>query len=481
MADPSHKNFKQFVSFIDNDKIKNKLNDLKENIKKKYSFKKAVMVLMVVVIVSMLFSIYKINEVRTRGYIVYFGEEEIGVVREKQDAIDILKNIRTELSNTYDSEIVLEKGLSFEDTHAKDELIATDKEIRSNIRSQLTFLVGGYALVIDDEEIGYTKSKEELEELLETIKEPYIDETEENSKILDVNFVENVKIEKKEIPLNKIDDTEELLQYIQTGSEEIKTHVVEVGESLWTIAKMHDVSVDDLVAANSGKDPEKLQIGDEIKLTVPKSLLTVSITEEVEYTANTDFEVNVEYDDDMYKTQSNVKVKGEEGETKFLSKITKHDGVVVDEEILKEEVIKKPVDQLVVKGTKELPKTAATGAFLMPTRGRLSSRYGWRNGRMHRGLDIAASTGTPIKAADGGKVVFAGWKGSYGRLVEISHENGYVTKYAHCSSINVSAGDRVYKGQVIARVGNTGNSTGPHLHFEVLKNGSNVNPASYVY
>jgi len=116
----------------------------------------------------------------------------------------------------------------------------------------------------------------------------------------------------------------------------------------------------------------------------------------------------------------------------------------------------------------------------MPTRGRISSRYGMRNGRMHRGLDIAAPTGTAIKAADGGKVIFTGRKGNFGNLVEIDHGNGYVTRYAHCSSINVKTGEKVYKGQVIAKVGSTGRSTGPHLHFEVLKNGRNQNPSGHV-
>ncbi|MFA5577766.1 MAG: M23 family metallopeptidase, partial [Tissierellaceae bacterium] len=134
----------------------------------------------------------------------------------------------------------------------------------------------------------------------------------------------------------------------------------------------------------------------------------------------------------------------------------------------------------VVRGTKEPPKTVATGLFLMPTRGTISSRYGMRRGRMHNGLDIAAKTGTPINAADGGKVVFAGTKGTYGKMVEIDHGNGYKTRYAHCSSILVKVGDKVYKGQHIANVGNTGNSTGPHLHFEVLKNGKNQNPANFV-
>ena len=209
-------------------------------------------------------------------------------------------------------------------------------------------------------------------------------------------------------------------------------------------------------------------------------MVTVATIEEVKYTEKVDYEVKVEHDKNMYKTEKKVKVKGSQGESEVLAKVIKHNGVVVGKEILEEKVLEKPVDELVVKGTKEVPKTVATGAFLMPTRGSISSRYGMRNGRMHKGLDIAARTGTPIKAADGGTVVFVGRRGAYGNLVEINHGNGYITRYAHCSTINVKKGAKVYKGQVIAKVGNTGRSTGSHLHFEVLKNGSNKNPGSYV-
>ena len=116
----------------------------------------------------------------------------------------------------------------------------------------------------------------------------------------------------------------------------------------------------------------------------------------------------------------------------------------------------------------------------MPTRGSISSRYGSRWGRMHWGLDIACRTGTPIKAADGGTVKSAGYNGAYGYMIEVNHGNGYVTRYAHCSKIYVKSGDKVYKGQTIGAVGSTGRSTGPHLHFEVLKNGVHQNPAKYL-
>ncbi len=479
MPDQSNVDSQSPVSPTDNSNSDSMFSNMRYIIKEKCSLKNIVITLMLIVIVASLVTIYKINEIRTRGYIVYYGDKEVGIVRTQEEANSVLDNIRKELCSTYDSDIVLEDSLKFEDTHAKDNMLTTPEKLESNIKSNLTYHVKGYVLKVNGQEIGYSNSREKLEQLLETIKEPYLNSKE--GKIIDVSFVEDIKIEETEFSLNKISSTDEILEHILTGSEEVRTHIVEVGESLWTIAKMYGIKVDDLISANPDKVPERLQIGDEIKLTTPKPLITVQVVEEIEYTASTDFEVKTEYDNSMYKTQSKVKVKGEKGETKYLSKITKQNGITVNEEILKEEVIKEPVDQIVVQGTKELPKTAATGAFLMPTRGRLTSRYGMRNGRMHYGLDIAASPGTAIKAADGGKVVYAGWKGSYGYLVEIDHENGYRTRYAHCSKIEVKVGDRVYKGQVIARVGSTGNSTGPHLHFEVLKNGVHVNPAGFVY
>src|SRR5690606_14274330 len=116
-----------------------------------------------------------------------------------------------------------------------------------NIRAQLDFSVSGYALVVDGKEIGYSKTKEELEGLLKDLKELYTEQEEENTKILEVSFLEDIDIVEKDFPLNKLSDMDELKDYILIGGEEEKTHIVEVGESLWTIAKMYDVTVDQLM------------------------------------------------------------------------------------------------------------------------------------------------------------------------------------------------------------------------------------------
>lgn len=123
-------------------------------------------------------------------------------------------------------------------------------------------------------------------------------------------------------------------------------------------------------------------------------------------------------------------------------------------------------------------------ALIRPISGVITSRFGVRSNirkSSHTGLDIAASTGTPIGAAASGTVTFSGRKGSFGNMIVITHGNGVQTYYAHCSSLYVSAGTQVSQGQTIATVGSTGNSTGPHLHLEVRVNGVAYNPQNYVY
>ena len=123
-------------------------------------------------------------------------------------------------------------------------------------------------------------------------------------------------------------------------------------------------------------------------------------------------------------------------------------------------------------------------ALIRPVSGIITSRFGAGSSirrSSHTGLDIAASTGTPIVAAAGGTVTYSGYKGSYGNMIVITHGNGVQTYYAHCSAWYVTAGAIVAQGQAIAAVGSTGNSTGPHLHLEVRVNGIAYNPQNYVY
>jgi len=119
-----------------------------------------------------------------------------------------------------------------------------------------------------------------------------------------------------------------------------------------------------------------------------------------------------------------------------------------------------------------------SGNMIWPVQGTITSKFGWRWGSFHRGVDIGASSGTPVKAADSGVVRFTGWNGGYGNLVKIDH-GGVQTWYAHLSKITVSTGQRVGKGDVIGNVGSTGISSGPHLHFEVHVDGVAKDPLGF--
>ena len=130
--------------------------------------------------------------------------------------------------------------------------------------------------------------------------------------------------------------------------------------------------------------------------------------------------------------------------------------------------------------TPEPDPTIACGSFINPAAGTISSSFGSRWGRHHDGVDIAGDTDSDILAADAGKVVYADWMSGYGNYIIIDHENGMKTAYGHCNSLLVNAGDRVVQGEVIAKMGSTGNSTGPHLHFEVKINDEVQDPLGYV-
>lgn len=133
---------------------------------------------------------------------------------------------------------------------------------------------------------------------------------------------------------------------------------------------------------------------------------------------------------------------------------------------------KKSVQAKLVQAAKNWVRPVASG--------RISSHFGWRHGRLHQGMDYAARIGTPIVAVKAGKVTYSGWQRGYGRIVVIKHDDGSKSKYAHCNTLAVRKGQWVGQGQRIATVGNTGRSTGPHLHFELIRGGIAVNPYSYV-
>ncbi len=306
--------------------------------------------------------------------------------------------------------------------------------------------------------------------------------------IINVDYKEKLEINKTKksfLSMESPSTVDDAVSYLMTGTKEKHKYTVVAGDIPESIAEENGISVDALYEANPeivGKG-HLLQIGQVLDLLVPKPMLTVVTTERIDYDEDVDFKTVEEGNDEMYEGQTKVKVAGVKGKKQVVAQVVKENGAEVSRELVSEEVVSEPVDEVLIVGTRKAPPKKGTGTFMVPlSRGYIiSSPFGWRWGALHTGLDMACPTGTPIFAADGGVVTYAGWMGSYGYLVEIDHGGVFKTRYAHCSALHVSEGQQVFQGQHIANVGSTGNSTGAHVHFEVINNGVQVDPSPYIF
>lgn len=416
----------------------------------------------------------------TKAYEFYVNGEKIGMVKEKKDLFGTIDNLKTIISSKDAKNIKIGQEIEFKAVYfASNEDITPSDVLRSKVMNKVDFNLQAYALVVDGSPVSFVHSQEEADQVLENLKEPYVVD-DPTIKVKEIGFLENVEVKAQEIQFNKIRTVEESCNEILQGSEKTQIYKVQKGDTAWDIAHKFDMRVEDIEKANEGTNIAKLQIDQEIKLNVPKPFVSVKVVEEGTFEESIPYEIVYEETEKLYQGDKQVKVSGSEGKKKIVAEMVKVNGILSTKNIIKEEIIQDPKQKIVLKGTKARPKTMAYGSFSNPTRGKLTSRFGYRWGRLHTGIDIAGQTGRTIKAADGGKVVFSGWKGAYGKLVIIDHENGYQTYYAHNSSLLVNKGARVYKGQPVAKMGNTGRSTGTHVHFEVRVNGKPKNPLSYV-
>lgn len=251
-------------------------------------------------------------------------------------------------------------------------------------------------------------------------------------------------------------------------------------------AENNSTFVDDVEITDGYCLDEDIKSADEIKNVVDglkvKTVSTVTTESDVKYSTKT------VYTSKETRGYEKITTKGEKGLKTETAVVETVNGKETAKTVVSRKVIKEPVQQVVVKGT-ATPMASATqrakaksAGFICPmNKGdiKMVSAY-WGDGRNHKAIDFAGDTGSPIFAAKAGTVTFAGWDGNYGYAVVIDHGNGYKTRYAHASALCVKKGETVTQGQQVAKLGNTGRSTGPHLHFEILKNGTQVNPAPYI-
>ena len=226
---------------------------------------------------------------------------------------------------------------------------------------------------------------------------------------------------------------------------------------------------------------------DDTNETAPSPLLDICVTKTETYTEPIGYTSEQINDNSKYNGYKKLRRQGQNGQSLVTCSVSYVNGEEVGREIVSRETTVEPVSEQIVVGTKIPQKTSSqgdgvrSGKFIWPVNGGyISSPFG--GSRSHRGIDIAAPYGTDIYASDSGTVELVQnyVASTYGYQIVINHGDGFKTRYAHCSAIFVTPGQKVTKGQIIGAVGSTGRSTGNHCHFEVIRNGSLVNPASYV-
>ncbi len=298
-----------------------------------------------------------------------------------------------------------------------------------------------FKVTVDGEAIGYVTNKYEIEEEINN----YIESEEEG-----VAF-RNLEVETEYEPKfvsNQSSNKEEVLEKIK--------------ENISTTYTAYGITIDDDIKTYVGTEEEADKIVADLQEEYKDKLaLNIGVKQIFEK----------EKIDTVEETVAVSKLKTENIDVKVAQ---------IEEEAKKAEEAKKKEESSNQTTTNNNKVVVAVRPI---SGGKITSRFGERSSvrsSTHTGLDLAAPTGTTIKAAASGKVTFAGYKGSYGYMIKIECDNGYEMWYAHCSKLYVSAGVRVSAGDKIAAVGSTGNSTGSHLHFEIRKNGKALNPQNYM-
>lgn len=413
------------------------------------------------------------------AYTIKVNGVEIGKVKTKKAVDSAVEVLKQKYKDAYNSDINFTSEISLEKSRASADEILKDDSLLEALSKNIKYSVQACSIYVDGSPVVVLKTKDIADDVLNEVQRKNFGDA-DLSKLKEISFAEKVELKEEYVDLSEIKSQDEALALLTKGTSEVKDYTIQSGDTFWTIARKNNMSLEDLEKANPGVNSEKIQIGQVISLVVPKPFISVKTVETVTSTEKIQYEQKVEFSNSMYKDQTSVKVKGVYGEKEVTADVTKVNGIETERTVLKEKVIKEPKTQVVVKGTKEPPPKKGTGTFSYPTRGSISSKFGMRWGRRHNGIDIAAKYGTDVKAADGGVVIWVGYEGSLGKLIKIDHGGNYVTYYGHLSKYNVKKGDKVYKGQKIGEVGSTGNSTGPHLHFEIRKNDVPQNPSSYL-
>ncbi len=428
-------------------------------------------------------------------YHVYVDGNEIGTV-DSTNVIDQWKDIELKIAKeNYDlSNINIKNDITYKKEIKYKGSFDNIKTLQA-LENKIQYVTNGVEITVDGKVVGVVKDQATADKIIDQLKEAYIPKSEKNKivaasidssakqkdiKIKSVELKENVEAKYESISLDKILDENTMLNLLQKGTLEEKKYTVQSGDTISGIASQFGLTTKQVYQLNPQLTGELIHIGDVLNVTAMTPLVTVETVEEVTQKESIPYHVVYRESSSMYVNERKIEQYGKEGQKEVTYSEVKENGILTDKEILSETVLNKPVTKIIVSGTKIIP-ARGSGELIWPTVGGIiTSYFGPRWGKFHEGIDISGVRDYTIKAADNGKVIYAGWRGGYGNAVMIDHGNGIVTLYGHMRKLTVSVGDKVAKGQQIGIMGSTGDSTGTHLHFEVRVNGKFKNPLNYV-
>lgn len=294
--------------------------------------------------------------------------------------------------------------------------------------------------------------------------------------LLDMDFVEKVSVYRTYREPEQVSDMEEALAEVTKQKESNKIYVVESGDCLSVIALDYGTTVAELMALNQMESADRLREGEKLIIAVPEPDLQLRLVMGEVYEEDYEKTPVIVKNDSWYTTKEVVLQEGSTGHRERNDVVVYENGIEVKRNLVQQTVLVESAAAVIERGTIKPP------TYIKPLYGgRYSSGFGYRWGRLHKGVDFACPVGTKVYASSAGTVLSVGYnKGGYGNNVVISHPDGRLTRYAHNSKILVHVGQHVEQGETIALSGNTGRSTGPHLHFEIYINGAPVNPLKYI-
>ncbi len=400
--------------------------------------------------------------VKSFVYVVSLGDRELGVVEDVKEIEPFVETLTQRCSDLYGMNLALAEKVTLARELRPDDIPSPEK-VREMIRQHANFTADAYIICVDEEPFAPISSAEDLDEVTDSIKAAYISKN-DPAKVLEATILEELTVQKFTAPPEEILTPEEIVKLLKEDKSSSPLVAADIPDEASPDAlesryyQHHDYYL------HSSPDPaEKVPTTSGEVSTINDVKVQVQTVEELVVIEKIPFQTEHVYDENMLTTETEITTPGREGEKEIVYHLVRKNGVEIERTLISEEIQKEPRDQVETIGLKEPPKVGR-GQFVWPVQGKGTIYNGFSS--RHQGIDIHIAHGTNVLAADDGLVACSDYGSTQGNYLILYHGD-YWTLYLHNSENLVSKGERVSRGQVIARVGTTGRAFGPHLHFEV--------------